>query len=70
MSEKLENGQGLLKSYDDFLAFINKDASARNWVSVQNLLDILKQKNEFLSKDEFIDLVSAKKLHKEYYWIN
>ena len=74
MSEKLEDGQVFLKSYDDFQSFVNKkiDEQTRlelslarahaEWVSVQNLLDILKSENKFLSKDKFINLVSAKKL--------
>lgn len=74
MSEKIEPGQVLLKLYDDFLSFVGKkiDKQARlellldgfecEWISVQNLLDVLKQKSKFLSKDEFINLVSGKKL--------
>ncbi len=74
MSEKLEDGQVFLKSYDDFQSFVNKkiDEQTRlelslarahaEWVFVQNLLDILKSENKFLSKDKFINLVSAKKL--------
>ena len=61
MSQKIEKGQVLLESYKGFLSFC-KQENSHNWVSVQNLLDILKQKNKFLSKDEFIDLVSKKKL--------
>ena len=61
MSQKIEEGQVLLQSYDDFESFYNQ-GNLYDWVSVQNLLEVLKQENKFLSKDEFIDLVSKEKL--------
>ena len=61
MSQKIEEGQVLLQSYDDFESFYNQ-GNLYDWVSVQNLLEVLKQENKFLSKDKFIDLVSNKKL--------